>query len=309
MKGSVQLRTRPSRVWVLALRLPFLGASALPFLAGAVMAPASVPRFPATALLGFVAVATGHLCANVANDIADTDAGVDALDPVPHGFFGGSKVICAGWLPRTSVVRCAGFLGAACMASVAALAALSRSLLPVAAAVLALGLALAYSLPPLRLGGRGWGEVAVGLLFGPVTVVAGYWSRCGLVPPPAVLRMGLVAGFLAASVLLANEVPDADCDARAGKRTLVVRTGVHRGWLLYGISVAVALGLLASGPSGWISTPALVLALLAGALPAGDAAARLRRVPADKRLLRAASARAILAQSAVLLVFVAERSL
>jgi len=295
-------------LWLRALRLPFAGASALSYLAGVSLAGAPAPAAPdgAGVALGLVAVVAAHLCANLFNDIADTDSGVDAIDPVAHGFFGGSKVIQAGLLGRSDVLRAARLAGGVSLTAALALSLVKGSPLPVVAASAALGLALAYSLPPLRLSYRGWGEAAVGLLFGPVTVLAGHYARSGLPASSAALRLGVAVGFLVLSILLANEIPDAACDAAAGKRTLVVRVGPQRGWMLYVGAVAGGLGVLA-GFFRRGSLPALAPALAAGLILASGTVVRLRRFPGDKLRLRTAALHAIMVPSTVLVILMAGR--
>lgn len=306
MSAAQQSVAARAGLWARALRLPFASASALPFLLGAAAAtPAADAAYAVP--LGLVAVVAAHLCANLANDVADTDSGADAQDPVARGFFGGSKVICAGLLARSAVRTAAWLLGGASIAALLTLAFLRHSCLPLGAAAFALALALAYSLPPLKLAYRGWGEPTVGLLFGPVAVSAGYYCCGGVAFSPTALRLGVVAGLLTMAILLANEVPDAADDARVGKRTWVVRLGADRGWLLFVGTVAGAFGVLASVGvrGGW--THGTTFALVAGLAPAIGAAVRLRVAPHDKLRLRGASARAILMQAVVLLVLTLER--
>lgn len=301
-------RARRAGRWIRALRLPFVGASALPYLLGAASAESSAPDWVPAVCLGLVVVVAAHLCANVANDVADTDSGVDTRDPTHHGFFGGSKVLCEGLVPRRALVRAAALCGSIAALALAGLAALRGSVLPLGVAAGALALALAYSLPPVRLAYRGAGEATVGLLFGPVAVLAGHYARGGQPFAPLPLRLGLAAGLLVAAILVANEVPDAPDDALFGKRTLVVRLGPQNGWLLFVALVAAAFGIVAGAvpavrPVGVVAASALGVPLAAGA------ASRLRNARPDKFRLRAASARAIALQAAVVGVLALEQAL
>jgi 1,4-dihydroxy-2-naphthoate octaprenyltransferase len=117
--------------------------------------------------------------------------------------------------------------------------------------VCALSLALSweYSAPPLRLHSRGLGPATAAIVVGGLTPLAGYgmqggpWSRDVLlcVLPTVIAQFALI---------LVLDFPDAEGDARAGKRTLVVLFGPARAT---GIAVA-AVSLV------YIILPLLVLA-------------------------------------------------
>lgn len=282
------------------MRVPFLGASVLPCLTGAALAPGSV-RWPML-LTGAAAVAAAHLAGNVANEMADAESGADSRDLTPYRFFGGSKVLQEGlrdigWYRRIL----AGCLVAA-LAAFVALAALAASPLPLVWGGTALWLSLAYSLRPWQLMSRGLGELLVAMLFGPATVLAGWACRGGSPEPTPTAWLAAVAlGLLTAAVLVANEVPDAADDAAVGKRHLVVRMGQGRGWLLYAAAnLGAGLALLAAA----IIARSVLMVLAAAAVAAAATAVsrELRQHPADKRRLVAASIRGMQAQAGAALL-------
>jgi 1,4-dihydroxy-2-naphthoate octaprenyltransferase len=105
-----------------------------------------------------------------------------------------------------------------------------------------------YSAPPLRLNSRGLGELTVALCFAllPLGVLQVLQA-----PAPAGLPW-LAAGYgvAAALLLFANQFPDRQADALAGKRHWVVRLShpaAVRGYLLLA-GLAVTLPLLAGQP-------------------------------------------------------------
>jgi 1,4-dihydroxy-2-naphthoate octaprenyltransferase len=154
---------------------------------------------------------------------------------------------------------------------------------------------------------RGWGEAVVALLFGPATVLAGWYCGATRLPSAVVCLLGAALGLLTANVLAVNEVPDAAGDARVGKRTLVVRLGAARGWLLQSLLCAAAVALLAA--AAWLQRPAnfgLVVAALLTAWLGCAMALRLRRHCADKPALVAASRLAAALQGAVALLIVVD---
>jgi len=231
------------KTWIYALRAPFLTASALPAIVGASAA------YWKTGLLAwdrFAAVVGGvlclHLSANLANDYFDYVSGCDDLNPQPTPYSGGSRVIQHGLIPARSILAASVMFCAVAAILGSWLNATMNHVRP-GNTVLWLGLAgiaggLAYSAGPLRLSYRGVGEVVVFTLFGPLEVVGSYFCQTGQLGWFPVLA-SLPAGLLVLAILVANEVLDVEWDGLAGKRTLVVRLGRERGYVLY---LAVYLG-------------------------------------------------------------------
>jgi 1,4-dihydroxy-2-naphthoate octaprenyltransferase len=249
------MRKLTAPVLVRALRLPFILASVLPYLAGAWFRHEDFAFIPF--LLGLIAVAATHLSANVINDYADSRSGVDWQDRKYYdGFFGGSKLIQAGVLSESFYLRAAVICAIAAGASILALALVLRSFLVLILFILILGLSWAYSEPPLRLSYRGFGETAIFLLFGPVPVLAGHFIQTGRVLALPALLLAIPFGLLTTAILTANEVPDYPQDAAAGKHTLIHWIRPQRAYLLYyyltlgallAIAINIAVGTLSKG--------------------------------------------------------------
>ncbi len=280
--------------WLLlrATRLPFLTATLIPVLLGTALAVRegsfSLPVFG----LALVGAALIHLGLNVANDIFDTLAGADPLNPTPTPFSGGSRVIQYGLLSLRQMA-----LLAAALYGGGALVGLILGLLRGWEPILWLGiggilLSLGYTAPPLRLAYRGLGELAVAAGFGPVMTLGAYAVQTGRLewtPLTASLPVGLLIGL----VLYVNEVPDRVGDAAAGKRTLVVRLP-HR-WVVwvYGLGVGMAYLLIGAGvilgripPGGlaaWLTVP---LAVQVGRRLAGSAQQPYELIPAMATQIR-----------------------
>ena len=238
-----------------ATRPRFLTASMLPVLAGSAWGVrfAGTVDVPAL-LLALAATGLVHAASNVYNDVSDEQLGTDRANTTRIApFTGGSRFIQDGLLGVTDMRRLAGTL--------ALLAVLAGALLAVRSgvAVLAFGLAggllgLAYSLPGVRLSGRGLGELAIAAAFGLLPVAGGFWLQSGVLGWPALL-LALPASAWVAAVILANEIPDAPSDGTTGKRTLAVRLGPRTPGL-HGLIQALAFlgcgGLVAAGlvPAG-----------------------------------------------------------
>jgi len=263
-KMSIGLR------FFLATRLPFLTATLVPVALG-IAAAATQHRFnlglAALTLLGAVAV---HLGLNVANDVFDATSGADEYNVNPTLFSGGSRVIQYGLVSLRQMIA---------ISAVAYVVAIAIGLYLASVAgwgLLWLGLAgvlisFFYTAPPLRLVHRGLGEPATALGFGPIMVLGAYYVQTGhyaLQP----LVLSIPVALLVMLILYANEIPDRVADARAGKRTLVVR--LSRKVVLQGYGVAAALAYLA-----------LVVGVVAGLLPWPTLAALLT-IPLAVKTLR-----------------------
>ena len=286
-------------LWMRALRLPFLTVSVLPYVFGTVIAPDSGDWY--AFLLGLLVVAATHLSANLANDAGDAVSGADARDPAYYGFFGGAKLIQEGVLTVRGTAAAASVLAA--IALVAGVGALFWTGRPSLLLLLAAGLVLGggYTLPPLKLGYRRLGELSVLFLFGPACVAGGAAMQGAALAAPRIWVLSLPFGCLAASVLAANEVPDAETDALSAKQTLVTAVGAARGYTVYlahvAAAVTVVLVSIAAGFLSWVGLGVLVVIPLAL-----HAAAILHRHHGDKRALLASS-RAAVAVHAVAGIF------
>ena len=98
-------------------------------------------------------------------------------------------------------------------------------------------LSIFYTAPPLRLVHRGLGEICVALGFGPVMVLGAYLTVAQRFSWEA-LYASLPVAILIMLVLYVNQIPDAPSDAKAGKRTIVVR--LSRDKIISGYVLAVA---------------------------------------------------------------------
>jgi 1,4-dihydroxy-2-naphthoate octaprenyltransferase len=239
LEPDARLRARPI-VWLLATRPAFLVVTLVAVLLGlALTAYEGAALRPWAALATLVFALMAHAGANVINDYHDRDTdglNHDRLYP----FTGGSRFI----QNEVLTARETAWLGYGALALVVpaglALALTSGPLLvPIGLAGLFLG--WAYSAPPLRLAGRGLGEIAITAAWLLVIVGTHYVQIGHLSVVPAFV--GLPYALLVAAILYVNQFPDAKADAAAGKRTLVVRLGPER--------AARGLSLLGLYAGGW----------------------------------------------------------
>lgn len=221
--------------------------------------------------LTLVLASTAHAGANVLNDFFDARSGADAgnqgrLAP----FTGGSGLIQVGAVsPRHTGVWATALLLALVPPGLWLAAHTGPGLLWLGLA--GVFLAWAYSAPPFKLMARGASEVTVACAWGLMVVGADYTQRQQWAALPAVLGLGF--GLLVACILLVNSFPDAPSDARAGKRTLVVRLGPRRAAELYlALALLAPAVLLVAAWQAWL--PWAVAWWGLGSLPCSVAAAR-----------------------------------
>ena len=78
---------------------------------------------------------------------------------------------------------------------------------------------ISYSGKPLRLGYYGYGELLIGLMFGPLLMIGVQYAACGVLDGRIVL-VGIAVGLLVTNILYSHSVLDAQADAQMEKLTL-----------------------------------------------------------------------------------------
>ncbi len=251
-----------ARLWLQSLRAPFLLASLVPVVVGALAAWQVRSAFDAPLFfLALVGAACIHIGANMSNDAWDYRSGNDLEVRHLNPFAGGGRVLIRGVLDiRAHLAVAMLFL---VLGSAIGLYLVSQVGLPLLWIGI-FGIAVAYSYvgPPFRLAHHGLGEIAVGLEFGPVVVLGTYYVLARTFDAPAVI-LSICLGLLVCGILWINEVPDISADAAVGKRTLVVRLGVKRATQVFTGVVAAAFIVLAVGVAFFQLTPWALIAYLA----------------------------------------------
>ncbi|MEW6386648.1 MAG: prenyltransferase [Thermodesulfobacteriota bacterium] len=219
------------KVYVRALRLPFLTGSLLPvFLAGALAYSQTGVGNLGFLLITALGVAAVHLGGNLINDYYDS-FGSDPINENFTPFSGGSRVIQNQELTAGHVRTLAYLCFAVGLACGLALILAGR---PGVALVGLMGLLLAYlySAAPVQLMSAGLGELAIFLAFGPLLTWGAYYVQTDALKTVG-LAVGLPLAFLITAILWINQFPDLDADAAAAKRHLVVRLGLERSRVVY----------------------------------------------------------------------------
>ncbi len=292
MANSAETQTPGAfALFMRALRAPFLVSSAIPVLIGATLPFWLRPNgFSFSGVLfieTLIAMIALHAGANMANDYFDSKSGADQSGLTRSPFNGGSGLIQAGLLSEGYFLR--GFVIAL---GLGAAIGIHLSLVTPGWFVLVLGVigvltAYGYTAPPLRLGYRGLGELAVALNFGVLPVAGAYFVQTGTMSWHVIVA-SLPISFAITLILWVNEIPDVESDSQAGKRTLVVILGSRaaaRGGVVT-LSILIFVSLFAAVFTGCL-IPLTLVAILAFGLVRTVVADCWKRYNDPKSLLEA----------------------
>jgi 1,4-dihydroxy-2-naphthoate polyprenyltransferase len=261
--------------WIQAVRIQFVPPSFIPAMIAAAIAWSRYRVFdPLAFLLVVIGVTVHHFGLNMLDDVLDYRHAVDrAWGDEKNPYTGGSGVLTEGLLTvrelMWGVTACYGLT----IGIWVYLAALKGWPVFVIGAVGILS-SIFYTVPPVKFAYRGFGELGLLVNFGPVLVMGSYYvQRQTLDIEPLVIS--LVPGFLMASMIVINEIPDYEEDRLSGKMNLVARFGRKAGVVLYQAGLLCAFGVLAGTVLFGMAPLPVLLGFLA--LPTAFASVRILR--------------------------------
>jgi 1,4-dihydroxy-2-naphthoate octaprenyltransferase len=244
------------RIWLAAARPRTLPAAVAPVVVGSALAwrDGAFDGRAAALCLGFALLV--QIGTNFANDYYDFVHGADTAARV-----GPRRAVAAGLVsPATMKTAMVAVFAAAFGCGLGLIAWGGPWLIAVGVASIVCG--IAYTGGPWPLGYHGLGDVFVFLFFGLVAVGATYFVQAGNLNAEVFLA-AVPVGLLTANILVVNNYRDADTDAAAGKRTLVVRfgRGAARAQFAGSLAVAFLLPVVAAmrDREGWRLLPLLLL--------------------------------------------------
>ncbi|HEU5080568.1 MAG TPA: 1,4-dihydroxy-2-naphthoate polyprenyltransferase [Opitutaceae bacterium] len=236
-------------VWVSASRPRTLPAAIAPVLAASALAwhDGVFQLLPAVACAVFALLI--QIGTNFANDYYDYIKGADTAERV-----GPKRAVAAGWVkPRVMMAAMVIVFALAFACGLTLLRFGGWPLLVIGVTSIISG--IAYTGGPYPLGYNGLGDLFVFGFFGLVAVCATYFVQAGQMHP-AVVVIACGIGFLTTNILVVNNYRDVETDAKAGKRTLVVRFGRGFARAQYVLSIVAALlvpvVLIALGFKPWV---------------------------------------------------------
>ncbi|WP_414661658.1 1,4-dihydroxy-2-naphthoate polyprenyltransferase [Horticoccus sp. 23ND18S-11] len=246
------------QIWISSARPRTLPAAFAPVLVGAALAWHDGVFRAAAALLCLGFALLVQIGTNFANDYYDFMRGADTAARV-----GPRRAVAAGLIAPATMKRAMwGVFAAAFIVGLGLVAWGGPWLVAVGVASILCG--IAYTGGPFPLAYHGLGDVFVVIFFGFVAVGGTYFVQAGQLTANALLA-GLPVGLLAANILVVNNYRDVETDAKANKRTLVVRLGrtAARAQFIGSLLIAFALPLvfLSRGFRAWCLLPLLLAPL------------------------------------------------
>jgi 1,4-dihydroxy-2-naphthoate octaprenyltransferase len=242
-----QMKQSSIKLWFNATRPKFLTAIIIPIILGSVIAfvyeNVFFPLYFVLALLGGIAL---HAGTNIANDYFDFKSGTDVINKEVTPFSGGSDFLREGILKPRDVL-----IASLILLSIGIIIGVYFTLV-IGWLLLLLGIIGALcGFFYVGLASKGLGEAAIGINFGPLSVIGAYYvqtAKITLVP----LIASIPVGLLITAVIWINQFPDYVADKEVGKDHLVVRLGrslsavrVYHG-LILGTYLAITLGIVFS---------------------------------------------------------------
>jgi 1,4-dihydroxy-2-naphthoate octaprenyltransferase len=231
--------SNPIKLYFAATRPAFLIATLAACLLGLVGAVYSGVNFQLnTAILTILLALIVHAGVNVLNDYFDALNGTDTINTERlYPFTGGSRFIQNGVLSISQTANFAYLLLAIAIFGGLYLAWLAGFDLLIIGAIGVL-IGWAYSASPLRLNGRGLGELCVLAGFLGVVIGVDFVQRHTLSFQP--ITIGIPYALLVTNLLYINQFPDRKADAVAGKRHLVVMLPLKYAVLIYPLLAVIA---------------------------------------------------------------------
>ena len=257
------MKSVPRRqIWMRAFRLHFVLPSVVPGILGAVVAWSAGYPFQQPAFLLVVAgVALNHVGLNMVDDVFDYLHAVDTKrSDEKNPFTGGSGALPDGLLTVREMLVAAGVCFAATILIGLYLTAVCGPVV-LAFGIFGMGSSLFYTMPPVKFGYRGLGELGLLVNFGPVIVLGSYFVQTGRLDWEPFL-ISLTPGFLMWSMIIINEIPDYEADRAGGKNNLVVLFGRKTAATLYALGLFSAYLIPLIGVCFRFLTPYALLAWL-----------------------------------------------
>jgi len=296
-------RTSVKGVLILS-RLPFLSPGMAALITGIGIAMRMNDDYePGLVGISLVGMAFIMLATYYFNEYYDYEG--DLINRKFTKFSGGSRAIPDLNVPRP-LARVAGWTSIAVLAAVA-IAYMAfyfgdyPLLLPLALFGAFCG--IFYSSPPFQWSYLGIGEVLIGICYGVLAFVSGFYLTSGEMNPDMVI-VAIPASLTIFGVIVVNEFPDYEADKAVRKKTIVVRFGPERAAYIFAAAMLLAYPIMLAsvliGVSLWIAVLGLPVLLLS----AYAAARTLGGGHSDERRQTGMAAATLLANLASSVVFI-----
>ncbi|MBN2255774.1 MAG: prenyltransferase [Deltaproteobacteria bacterium] len=248
--------------WMQAFRIHYIPTSIFPAVLGSVIAWATGETFhPWYFVLVVIGVSINHMGLNMIDDVFDYRHAVDqSRGGEKNPYTGGSGVLTEELLP-VGYVFAASILCFIVTGIIALYLTVAVGWAILVFAAIGVASSVLYTMPPVKYGYRGFGELGLLINFGPVICLGAYYVQTtSLGREPFIIS--LVPGFLMWSMIVINEIPDYEEDRNAGKMNLVARFGRVAGIGLYAAGLIGAYGTIIIAAWTRATSPGVLLGLL-----------------------------------------------
>ncbi|MEW6586291.1 MAG: prenyltransferase [Nitrospirota bacterium] len=226
-----------SSAWLRAARLKLHTIGILPVLVGSLVAfnrtgDLKVANLVFAELIAlFVLIATAF-----GNDYADAET--DRLNRSFNMFSGGSRVIPEGLITtRQMLIATAIASVLSIVISVIFISFLKGHPFVLILNLMGLIVGVGYSLPPVRINYRGFGELFVMLMYGPFSLFFGCTAQMGPDLDTGILYLSIPPALAAFLMILITEIPDTATDRASGKKTVPSLFGEKASLVIYALCV------------------------------------------------------------------------
>ena len=205
-----------TKLWMAAIKPPMYSVAIMPIWVGTAVAFAETKILHVGVFLTFLTAAICILAwENLSNDVFDSETGIDQNKAHSLVNLTGNKPLIF-WLGN--LFLCLGLLG------ILAIAWWQQDLTVIGLILICCALGYSYQGPPFRLGYQGLGEIICFFCFGPLGVVAAYYSQTQTWSQSS-LAASVVVGIVTSLILFCSHFHQVKDDLAAGKRSPIVRLG------------------------------------------------------------------------------------
>lgn len=234
----------PIKIWVKAIRLPFISVSILAVAVGAATAYYEKSTFSwLYFLLSTLGIFAFHASADLFNDFFDYISGTDDVNIQKTPFSGGSRMIQYKLFTPTRVLSGAIFFLLLTIGIGLYLNFSVKGNIILYIGLVGAFLGIFYVGVPFKLAHYGLGEIAIFVSFGPAIVFGSYYLHTETFSWFPIF-VSFIIGLLISLILFVNQFPDFEADKAAGKHNWVVRFGKKNSSYIYVAAMSITYILL-----------------------------------------------------------------
>lgn len=226
------------RHWIYAARMRILPASAIPTIAGIMLAAIDGAFDLFTACITVLSAMMLQTTSNYLNDLYDFKKGADLKR------IGPPRAVASGMISESAMMKMSWIMFA--LTFFIGLILVQKAGWPILfIGITSLWAAFAYTGGPYPLAYHGLGEATAFVFYGLIPVWGAYYIQSpDFAFRPQVFLTGIIMGLFAAKILLVNNIRDIETDPIAGKITLAVMLGEKKSRLLYALLMILSYGSL-----------------------------------------------------------------